>query len=90
VASTVARSGSVADPVGYGETVARRLLPDVLPYEVGSSAGFTFASFNGRALGDNAPEVMFSLATNTAAPTGLTPVATRDLRTETFPFVVPV
>jgi hypothetical protein len=89
VASLAARTGSVADPAAYGRSVGGRLLPDLLRYEIGSPAGLTFASFNGRTLGDNAPEVMFSLATNSAVPTGLSPATTTDLRTATFPFVVP-
>jgi hypothetical protein len=37
----------------------------VLPYVVGTPAVFGFASWNGRSLIDNAPDVMFTLATNT-------------------------
>ena len=36
VAAVVSASGTSDDPQGYGQTVARRLFPDVLPYLVGS------------------------------------------------------
>jgi hypothetical protein len=41
----------------------------MLPYAVGTPAVFGFASWNGRSLIDNAPDVICSLATNT--PLGL-------------------
>jgi uncharacterized protein DUF4331 len=77
-------------PEAYGDLVTRRLLPDVLPYRIGTPAAFSFAGFNGRALSDNAPEVMFSLATNTGLPTGLTAADAAETRDERFPYVVPV
>ena len=83
-----ARVTGTADPEAYGRTVAERLLPDVLPYTVGTPAAFSFASFNGRSPADNAPEVVYGLVTNSAFPTGLTaPVATHQ---DEFPYVVPV
>ena len=69
----VAASGTVGDPHGYGQAVARELFPDVLPYVVGTPATFGFAVRNGRTLADNAPEVMLSLVTGTAVPSGLPP-----------------
>ena len=89
VAAVVAASGTADDPRGYGETVARRLFPDVLPYVVGTPATYGFAAFNGRTLADNAPEAMLSLVTNMAVPSGLTPAVTRHLRDGRFPYVVP-
>lgn len=55
--SVVAGSTGTEDPHAYAEQVTARLLPDVLPYRVGTPAAFSFAGFNGRALADNAPEV---------------------------------
>jgi hypothetical protein len=37
-----------------------RVVPDVLPYLVGTPTTFGFAGRNGRTLADNAPEVMLS------------------------------
>ena len=89
VAAVVAATGTCADPQGYGQTVARQLFPDVLPYTVGTPASYGFATRNGRPLGDNAPEVMLSLVTNTAVPGGLRPAVAEHLRTGSFPYVVP-
>jgi hypothetical protein len=89
ISGAVGRLGTSAHPHAYAETVASRLIPDTLPYRVGSPAIFGFAGFNGRALSDNAPEVVFSLVTNTAVSTGLPPATTAGTRTGTFPYVVP-
>jgi hypothetical protein len=89
VAAVVAASGTSDDPEGYGQTVARRLFPDVLSYVVGSPAVYGFAGFDGRALADNAPEAMLSLVTNMAVPCGLTPAVAKDQRATSFPYVVP-
>ncbi|HUN33703.1 MAG TPA: DUF4331 family protein [Trebonia sp.] len=89
VAAVVAATGTSADPAGYGRTVAGQLLPDVLPYQVGTQASFGFAVRNGRSLADNGPEVMLSLVTNTAVPAGLQPSVAAHLRTSSFPYVVP-
>ena len=89
VAAVVAASGTSDDPEGYGQTVARRLFPDVLSYVVGSPAVYGFPGFNGRALADNAPEAMLSLVTNMAVPCGLKPAVAKDQRATSFPYVVP-
>jgi Domain of unknown function (DUF4331) len=88
VAAAVRRTG-IGDPDGYGREVAARLLPDVLPYQVGTAAAFSFAGFNGRALADNAPEVMYGLVTNSAVPTGLVAASASETRQDKFPYVVP-
>lgn len=89
VAAVMSASGTSDDPQAYGRTVARRLLPDVLPYVVGTPATYSFAAFNGRRLADNAPEAMLSLVTNTAVPSGLKPSVVGHLRDADFPYVVP-
>ena len=53
--------GTSADPWAYGELVSELCFPDILRYEVATPAVFGFAEHNGRALADNAPEVMFSI-----------------------------
>jgi hypothetical protein len=88
VAAAVRRTG-VSDPDAYGRAAAARLLPDVLPYQVGTAAAFTFAGFNGRTLADNAPEVMYGLVTNSAMPTGLVAASARETRPDKFPYIVP-
>ena len=85
----VAANGASADPHGYGQTVARELFPDVLPYVVGTPASYGFAGFNGRTLADNAPEAMLSLVTGMAVPSGLRPAVAGHQRDSRFPYVVP-
>jgi hypothetical protein len=89
IAAVVQANGTSADPAGYGALVAHRLLPDVMPYTIGTPASFGFAGINGRTLADNAPEVMFSLVLNSATTTGLGPSTTADQRRGQFPYVVP-
>ena len=89
VAAVVAANGASADPHGYGQTVARELFPDVLPYVVGTPASYGFVGFNGRTLADNAPEAMLSLVTGMAVPSGLRPAVAGHQRDSRFPYVVP-
>lgn len=89
IAAAVAACGTSGNPQGYGQTVARELLPDVLSYVVGTPATYGFAVRNGRTLADNAPEAMLSLVVNTAVPSGLKPSIAEKLRAKDFPYVVP-
>ena len=89
VAAVVAATGTVDDAEAYGQAVATELLPDVLPYEVGTAATFGFAGRNGRTIADNAPEAMMSLVTGTAIPAGLHPAVAKNQRSGTFPYVIP-
>lgn len=83
------RVTGTAIPDAYAEVLTQRLLPDLLPYRIGTPAAFSFAGFNGRGLADNAPEVMYSLITNTRFPTGLSANSAAETRAEKFPYVVP-
>jgi Domain of unknown function (DUF4331) len=89
VTAVVAASGTVGDPQGYGQAVARELFPDVLPYVIGTPASYSFAGFNGRTQADNAPEAMLSLVAGLAVPSGLRPSVTAQQRSSDFPYVVP-
>jgi hypothetical protein len=89
IAAVVAASGASDDPQGYGQIVSRRLLPDLLPYVIGTRATYSFGAMNGRPQADNAPEAMMSLVTNTAVPSGLKPSVAQHLRASQFPYVVP-
>jgi hypothetical protein len=68
-----ALAGSAADPKAYGEQLTARFFPTMLPYELGTPAAFDFAGFNGRALTDDAMDVILTLATNTALGDGVVP-----------------
>lgn len=87
VAGVVGAMKTSADPQMYGRMVAEVCFPDILRYKLGTPAVFGFALRNGRALSDNAPEVMFSIVTNAALSDGLgAHTATGALRPE-FPYV---
>jgi len=85
IAGMVAASGTCEDPRAYGEKIARRFCPNLLPYEVGTPAIFGFAEWNGRSLTDNAPDVMFSLAAN--APVRLGKESVTSKPSKVFPYV---
>ena len=89
VSAVVAATGTSAEPDVYGLTVAKTLLPDVLPYVVGTPASFGFATRNGRTLADNAPEAMMSLVVGAAVPGGLKPSVAEGQRSGQFPFLTP-
>ena len=89
ITATVSANGTSADPAAYGETVASLLLPDVMPYVVGTTAGYGFAGLNGRTLGDNAPEAMLSLVLNTGVNSGLRPSVAAGQRKSAFPYLAP-
>jgi hypothetical protein len=71
IAGVVGAYGTAEDPRAYAADVVDRFLPNVLPYVVGTPACFGFSSWNGRALTDNAPDVMFSIAANTPVSLGI-------------------
>jgi Domain of unknown function (DUF4331) len=77
-------AGSTPNPTEYGRQVADRLCPIMLPYQLGSDAGFDFAGFNGRNLADDVMDVIITLASNVALADGVAPDKTR-IRTE-FPY----
>jgi hypothetical protein len=70
-------AGSAKDPAGYAAHLIRRLCPTTLPYELGTPAAFDVAGFNGRALADDAMDVMLTLATNTPLGDGVAPDISR-------------
>ncbi|WP_176054717.1 DUF4331 family protein [Paraburkholderia caribensis] len=87
IAGAVRAAGTVEDPEGYAMLVARRLLPNVLPYTVGTKAVFGMAGWNGRALTDNAPDVMFSIAANTPIALGIGKESVTAKPSAVFPYV---
>ncbi|SFI91187.1 DUF4331 family protein [Amycolatopsis sacchari] len=90
IAGVVAAYGTAEDPQAYGEKLAHRFFPNVLPYTVGTPASFGFAEWNGRALTDNAPDVMFSTAANTPIRLGIGRESVTSKPTSAFPYVPPV
>jgi len=87
IAGVVAASGTAEDPAAYGEKIARRFCPNLLPYEVGTPAVFGFAEWNGRSLTDNAPDVMFSIAANAPVHLGIGKESVTSKPSKAFPYV---
>ena len=87
IANVVAANGTAEDPRAYGEKVAHRFFPNILPYDVGTPAAFGFAEWNGRSLTDNAPDVMFSIAANTPVRLGIGKESVTAKPSKTFPYV---
>jgi hypothetical protein len=77
-------AGTSPHPTDYGKQLASRLLPAVLPYELGTPAAFDFAGFNGRGLADDVMDVILTLSSNTALADGVAPDKSR-VRAE-FPY----
>jgi hypothetical protein len=89
IAGVVAANGTAEDPVAYGEKVAHRFFPNILPYQVGTPAVFGFAEWNGRSLTDNAPDVMFSIAANAPVSLGIGKESVSAKPSPSFPYVPP-
>lgn len=87
IAAAVAAMGTAEDPGAYGEKVAHRFFPNILPYEVGTPAIFGFAEWNGRSLTDNAPDVMFSIAANSPISLRIGKESVTSKPRKTFPYV---
>ena len=90
IASVVAAYGTAQDPRAYAEKVAHRFFPNMLPYTVGTPAIFGFVEWNGRALTDSAPDVMFSIAANTPLGLGIGKESVPVKPSSSFPYVHPV
>jgi hypothetical protein len=87
VAGAVKANGTVEDPRAYAEKVAHRFLPNILPYTVGTAAVFGMAEWNGRSLTDNAPNVMFTIASNTPIRLGIGKESVTSKPSKVFPYV---
>jgi hypothetical protein len=87
VAGAVRASGTAADADTYGRDFARRVLPNVSPYTVGTPAVFGYLQWNGRSLIDKAPDVMFSLACNRPIGLGIGKASVTSAPRDRFPYV---
>ncbi len=87
IAGVVSAIGTSEDPRAYGENVAHRFFPNVLPYTVGTQATFGFTGWNGRSLTDNAPDVMFTIASNTPVRLGIGKESVASKPSKVFPYV---
>ncbi len=87
IAGVVSAYGTAEDPWAYAEKFAHRILPNMLPYEVGTPAVFGFEDWNGRSLTDNAPDVMFTTAANTPIRLGIGRESVTSKPSKEFPYV---
>jgi uncharacterized protein DUF4331 len=87
IAAVVGAYGTAEDPQAYALTVARRFFPNLLPYRVGTPAAFGFVEWNGRSLTDNAPNVMFTIASNTPISLGIGKESVTSKPRAQFPYV---
>ena len=87
IATAVRAVGTAEDPEGYAAKVAHRFFPNLLPYTVGTSAVFGLGDWNGRSLTDNAPDVMFSIATNSPVRLGIGKESVTSKPSRSFPYV---
>ncbi len=71
------REGATVNPEVYGVQLAARLLPVMLPYELGTDAAFGLAAFNGRPLGTDAYDVVLTLGANRPITDGVSPDVSR-------------
>jgi hypothetical protein len=83
IASIVKATGTSVNPSAYGQAVAARLTPIVIPYRVGTPAVYGFGHVNGRALSDDAFDVIMTLVSNRTVNDGGAPGGLR----EAFPYV---
>lgn len=86
VATLTRNAGTAGDPEGYGELVARALLPDLIPFDPGLAASFGFAGINGRGLRDDFGAVVYSAVYNFPMRTAIPPLD--DLRAA-WPYLPP-
>jgi hypothetical protein len=82
-AHVVSVAGTHHNPQAYGEQVARVFFPLVLPYRIGTSASYTFAGINGRALVDDVMDVVTAVYFNRPVDDQVVPMAHGDQ----FPYV---
>lgn len=68
---------SAPNPAAYARQLIARIIPSTLPYALDSKAAFEINEFNGRALSDDAMDVILSLTTNTPLGDGVTPDQSR-------------
>ncbi|MBB6144411.1 hypothetical protein HNQ77_002363 [Silvibacterium bohemicum] len=87
MAAVVAAYGTSEDPQAYGEKIAHRMFPNIMPYHVGTSASYGFLEWNGRTMTDNAPDVMFSIAANTPIQLGIGKESVTSKPRKNFPYV---
>jgi hypothetical protein len=87
VLRAVSLDGKLSNPVEYADSVATKLLPDMIPYKVGTKASYGFKKINGRAPTDDAMDTVLSLFLGREVTDHAN---TFDRHPSKFPYLVPV
>ncbi len=80
-------AGFQSDPKSYAKRIADSILPDAVPYKIGTEARYGMAGANGRKLTDDAMDVALSWVVGVAVNDGVDQPKGRV--SGSFPFVVP-
>ena len=75
------------NPVSYADSVAEKMLPDLIPYQVGTKASYGFEKINGRNPRDDAMDTALSIFLGRKVTDNAN---TFDRHPNAFPYVVPV
>jgi hypothetical protein len=81
-------AGIQSDAAAYAKRIAESILPDAVPYRIGSKAHYGVDGANGRKLSDDAMDAALSWVVGTSVNDGVAQPAGRV--SQSFPFVVPL
>jgi hypothetical protein len=81
-------AGFQSDPAAYSKCIAESILPDAVPYRIGSKAHYGLEGANGRKLSDDAMDAALSWVVGGPVNDGVDQPA--DRVSSSFPFVVPL
>ncbi len=87
VLRAVSLDNKLSDPVAYADSAANKLLPDMIPYEVGTKAAYLFEKINGRKPTDDAMDTVLSILLGRKVTDNAN---TFDRHPSGFPYVVPI
>lgn len=87
VLRAITLDGKLSNPVEYADSVAAKLLPDMIPYKVGTKASYGFKKINGRAPTDDAMDTVLSFFLGREVTDHAN---TFDRHPSKFPYLVPV
>jgi len=87
VLRAVSLDKKLSDPVAYADSVATKLLPDMIAYERGTKASYSFENINGRKPGDDAMDALLSIFLGRKVTDNSN---TFDRHPSKFPYFVPI
>jgi uncharacterized protein DUF4331 len=87
VLRAVALDNKLSNPVAYADSVAAKLLPDMISYNVGTEAAYSFEAINGRKPNDDAMDAALSMFVGRQVTDNAN---TFNRHPKTFPYVMPI